>query len=576
MPATRWWLACVIVAATAVPGFADDDQERELDRSLKHPAPGAGLDHARVAPPRWCGRVSNPDEGWAATIVNQLGDYRASHVSLSSLIEAARTVCNAPNRPAAQRAAAEIEQYWINATGLTDADAVASLAARFDGDAFEADRDKLCQALGDPSDGGDDDDSDDALVESHHHHHGTRGAAKLAAARQTLLGCGGDAMWMMPGKDMSDLAGYIDRGPLDGDPLARAAWIFDRTVKALDPSERPERVLIGYAIDQFTLHSVTRDQLLHLLVTPPYSSSRYARTVLTETSGALQLAAARYEAAVAAKTSDPAWRELLITAPQRGAAAWQAAAMKHKDALAHSDAFAAGNDAGCEAQLRPDLIAIAKPMPHATIEALRDAISDDPLAGLLLHRLVHCLVVAGNVGQAQTLERLGESVRVMAGPQMAAYYATVDAVNNLGDKTRVKASDLLYPAEPVEDHGAHIDDFGVQGVIASVSKHGDKVHVTFVQTRVQYMSQKCVETNKVDRIEANGKLIYRQACHDTGLVWGDTTERPLDVRASTAGGLAAGRFAKFNDQMSNDVVPGGVFADKNGKHMIAFGGLLLE
>ena len=106
------------------------------------------------------------------------------------------------------------------------------------------------------------------------------------------------------------------------------------------------------------------------------------------------------------------------------------------------------------------------------------------------------------------------------------------------------------------------------------SKKG--LHVEFVKTRAQEMSQKCVETNRIDRVMPDGKLIYRTECHDTGMVTVDTTERPVDVRVEYAAGLRAGRFAKFDDTMGSDVIPIAVFSDKIGKHLIAFAGLLLE
>jgi hypothetical protein len=572
----------LLVGAVAV---ADDDYEVGLDHSLVHPAPVAGLEHAHVGPPQWCGQVKDRDEGWASSIVYSMSDYRGGHYSQSSLLKSARMVCNAPSRPAAQRAAAEILQYWINETGLSERDAIASLAARFDGDAFEASRDQLCQSLGNSDNDDDDDDGNDfelqhrvAMTRGKHGHHGKAshpGAKKLATASNELIGCGGDPLWLHESSNVGDLAPYIDRGPVEQDTLARAAWIIDGTKKALDPSERPERVLVRYVIDQFTLHSVTTDQLMHVADAAPYKGNLYARTVLLETSGALKLLAARYEAAVAAKAGDPAWKEVLVTAPQRGAAAWHAAADKNKDALAHSDAFADNLDAGCQKQLWPDFVAIAKKLKHDSVQSLRQSISDDPIAGLLLERLAMCMVVEGEQAPSQTLQRMLSAVRVIGGPQMAAYYAALDALSGI-DKLHIKPSDLPYPAQPFEGREDRIDDVGTYGVIASVTKTAKGVHVAFVQTRVQVMSEKCVETSRPDRILPDGKIIYRQECHDTGMVWNDTTPRPVDVRAPYTAGLQAGRFAKFDDRISTDVVPIAVFADKVGKHLIAFAGVALE
>ena len=148
----------LLVSAVAV---ADEDYEAQLDHSLAHPAPLAGLDRAHVGPPRWCGQMKDHEDGWAGSIVNSMSDYRGGHFSQSRLIESARYACNAPNRPAAQRASAEILQYWINETGLSEADAIASIAARVDHDAFDASRDQLCKQL-DADDANDDDNGYDS------------------------------------------------------------------------------------------------------------------------------------------------------------------------------------------------------------------------------------------------------------------------------------------------------------------------------------------------------------------------------------------------------------------------------
>jgi hypothetical protein len=587
----------VVVVMVLVPALAaaqdrpDLDGEKEMERTLAHPTPVTGLERAHVGPPRWCGRLKERDEQWAGTFVNEMQDYRGNHFSQYRLFNAAHLVCNQPNRPAAQHAAAEVLQYWINETGLSEQDAIASLAARFDEDAWSAAHDQLCSALGDNDsddsddrdggDEGDDDDDDGGRAKRHRNapHH-VRGAGKLAHAHRVLLGCtGGDPQWLQKRGDAADdLAPYVDRGPVLQDALARTSWVMARTERALDPAWSSDHRLVAYALDQFTLHSVTTDQLMHALDTAPLKGNLYARAIVLETTGALKLDIARYDAAVAAKISDPLWKHVLVNAPQRGAADWQAAADKHKDALAHSDAFAESHSKGCAKQLWSDFLPIVKPFKHDSVEALYESISGDPLAGLLLQRLIECLVVDGEHGPASTLEWLGDSVRIQSGPMMAAYYATLDAVTDLGDRTKISAVDVPYLTEPKQGRPDRIDEANIFGVMASVTKTAKGVHVVFVQQRIQTMSQKCVETNKPDRVTSDGRIIYRQACHDTGMVWVNTNPDPVDVPAQYAGGLKAGRYAKFDDtnMPEHGAIPKSVFSDKVGKHMIAWGGILFE
>jgi hypothetical protein len=114
------------------------------------------------------------------------------------------------------------------------------------------------------------------------------------------------------------------------------------------------------------------------------------------------------------------------------------------------------------------------------------------------------------------------------------------------------------------------------------------VHVTFKQNKFQAMSQACAEGTKIDRVESDGKVVYRQVCHDTGLVWVDQTPRPRTVPAALAAGLRPGRTGLFynvhttpaqrrskqpRDKLSIPIV---VFADPRGKRMVACYGMSLE
>jgi hypothetical protein len=567
-------MSLVVVGSVA---DADPGGDAELERALKHPAPGPGLERAPIAPPRWCGRITDPDRGWPYTLANTLQGFASSEIhSPRYLVDAARTVCNEPRSPLAQRAAAEILQDWINTSGESVVDATTSLAARFDDQAFEAAHESLCKPLDDRSSDDSDDDDDN-------------NSRALVDARRHLLGCLGTEQWQSPGIDIGDLLAEAERGSLKRDPLAYAAWVLSRTAKALDPSERPERVLLNYIIDQFDLHGVTPDDVRRVTDTAPFQGNLYARALLLESAGALGLAVARYESAVAAKSADPNWRELLVTAPQRGGAAWRAAASKYKDALARSDAFATafpharrgrgegrggGKHPGCEKQLEADFQAIARRLPHQDTNAFVTAISDDPLAGLLLSRLVDCRIADGDEYAANVLASLLDAVRVMPGPRTAAYYAVIDS--GAPQRAHVKLTSLPSPTRRASDHqrGEMIgDDDG--GVIASVSRAAKGVHVTFVKKHTRYMSQTCVETNRPDRITSDGKIIYRTECHDAGMKNGTSGADPVDLPERFAGALRPGRYAAFNMQLGRGA-PHLVWADANRKRLVAVAGVVLE
>ena len=176
--------------------------------------------------------------------------------------------------------------------------------------------------------------------------------------------------------------------------------------------------------------------MLHQLDAAPFRGSRYARVIVLESLGRARRVTAQIEALVAKRVSDPEWKELLITAPDRGAAAWNAAAERDKAALARSDDFdrklhEGGDTHGCQAALRPDFVAMFKAFKHEDLPTLEAAMSDHLLGGLLAQRFARCLMVDGNpyaqfVG-AVLLEEVIFHVRVIPGPRTAAYYAALDA-----------------------------------------------------------------------------------------------------------------------------------------------------
>src|SRR6185312_5150839 len=143
------WIACIAVVLSCSVARADDDGSAELAASLGHVAAAPGLDRAGNGVLAWCaGMHTSPEDGWKYTLKTALDEYKQSAYQ-DALFHAAQMVCAASRDPLARRAAVEIEQLWINQTGLREADAVASLAARADKDGFAADHDKLCAALPD-------------------------------------------------------------------------------------------------------------------------------------------------------------------------------------------------------------------------------------------------------------------------------------------------------------------------------------------------------------------------------------------------------------------------------------------
>lgn len=555
-----------IASAQGIDVEAFNKELAALERSLVHPAPGPGLDRASSGPPRWCPGGPVKEIKWPSEVASELQQYRANNSPLlqPNLVTAAAVVCTY-NAPAYQRAATEILQYWINETGLSEADAIASLAARIDPDEWQADHDQVCHAL---RSGDSHDQEQNAMVE----------------ARVWLFGCDGTSHsigvgWMITtSQGLFGLYPFLDRGAMerDRDEIVRLAYLSSEINLMLDPREQDHPMIARYAIVQYDLHELAPGQAVRQLDAPPYQGSRFARTVVVETIAHTKLTAARLATAVASRARDPHWNELLVTAPQRASDAWLAAADRHRDALARSDAITAaikaGDEAarGCEATLRRDLAPIVKslvkPGAHGPDQVWAQ-LASDPVLGLLVRRLAACIEFAGDRGSGQLLQVLAASLGVLRGPRAAAYAA--------GTRIHGVPADALHELPEVGPHaGEGLGELtrGQTGVVQSMTPVGKDgaVKLTFVPQLYQYTVQSCRETNKVARIKDDGTVVYREVCHAAGTAWGDKAPKPFTVPASCRAGLAKGRTVRVNDG------PALVFTDKSEKHLVALACLALE
>jgi hypothetical protein len=613
---TSWILAfCAPLVAGSTAWAIPPSYRPDIERELAHPTPpGPGLERAQLRGIPWCGGVHERDPDWGGLVADDFQQYRNNRHYQFRLFHLARAVCSEPEEPLAQRIATEVLQLWINETGMAARDAVESLALRADKDGFQAERTALCDAIKPRG--------DDPRQER----------TALAAARFQLFGCRRDApLWMQP-EDVEHLGSFVDRGSAARDDLAHLAWVLHRQHKELE--EGVDDALVGYAVDQFDFHAVSADAAIHQLDAAPFRGSRYARVTVLESLGRVQLVTARIEALVAKRASDPEWKEMLITAPDRGAAAWNAAAARDKAALARSDEFDrqlrdGGDTHGCQAALRPDFLALMKTLKHEDLPTLEAAMSDHPLAGLLVKRFARCLMTEGDpyakfVGSV-LLHEVTSAVRVIPGPRTAAYYAVLDAKaghrersgdDEDGESRSSRLTRSRRAPRPLgftdsrsgvisrltdvfqfeeRDHDANWGDF-VEGVIKSAGKGKAGVHVVFVKKKQQSRDQVCRETNKIDSTDPRtGKHTYRQDCHWTAAKWVEVGPDPVDVPVELAGALQPGRYARFSGISINGTlhlsqtapklpleVYRGVQKDKDsddresGKHLVALYGFVLE
>jgi hypothetical protein len=549
-----------------------------LNEYLKHPAPEAGVEKAPVMAPPWCAGHDRTDF-YPRAVGRALDSYRSQHY-WDKLLDAGQFLCNGdPKNPIVQNATQEILQYWMNAFNLNAKDAIETFIAHTHKDDLDAAHQKLCDAITV---------SEEVSGEE----------SAFGQARRELFDCSRMAVTI-------NLLPYLDASETPPDPFAeldRAAIAAHNMQNASDDYRRT--ALVQYIIDQVDYGALDTNAALKELDQAPYKGNVYARVTILETLGAYRTNRRLVEDELKKAVKDPDWKALLVEAPQKGVAAWNAAATKYKDALARSNALehaAMGPSkkamAGCEPALRKDFIGLLKTLKHDTEAQLDKELSDSVVGGLLLKRLVLCMAGDGDAMMASVIDTHIDHVRITRGPRHAAYYAAIDALNKIKDDREKFPVDAqqdfpkYWSLGDIDERTGDLvrkreeDSFGYRlgdekGVIKSVTKSGDLVKVTFAPDKHKMPKGECHPTNHILQFDGNGHPIYDQVCKFSGYVMVDFKPDPIQVPVAWAGGLKAGRFVEFATSRGTKAaprksVPLRVYTDKTGSKLAAWMGFEL-
>ena len=559
-PATLFTLLVSLAGSAHADSYSAADLE-SLGKELHDLAPLPGLERAPARAPAWCQRVK-PDSGYS------IGGFVQAIESKDDPLRAAKIACSFPgNDKNVQRAAAIIEQRWINDSGLSDADAVMSLAINLDDAAYDKARRQLCSQLvvSDEVEG------EDAL---------------FMKTRQHVLGCDANyPAWRTDERDVDEeLAGYLDQSANPPDEIVKLGYVLERVKTAFENPNlsNSTKYLSTYGLVSYDAHALSRSELDKLLAAPPYKGNIYARAVLTESFARAKMGTAILDARATKLAADPDWKEILFDAPKRGATQFLEAAKVHPEELARSNEFehALGSGsrkrvAGCAATLMPDFVKVFHSLDHATVEAATASLSD-PIASLLFQRLVTCLVETKDPAAPELAFLRDRQVRYSRGPRTAIYYAELEAIAKVhADRPRfpLDTSQLTFNFTAIGDRGASGSraTVGPSGIIKSAVKKGDVVHVEFPKKNDRFMGRACVDTNHLIQIRSDGSLQWEQRCHDTGWETIDATPHPIDVPVAYAHGVVAGAFIVT----TGSGFPSAVYTDGSKKKLVNFYGLPL-
>jgi hypothetical protein len=194
-----------------------------------------------------------------------------------------------------------------------------------------------------------------------------------------------------------------------------------------------------------------------------------------------------------------------------------------------------------------------------TKEEVRDAVNDE-VGQPVLKALIACDSLEQRYDITDTEMKLLGSGRVRRGPRTAAYWAAVDALGKIvEDKPKFLAKPQRFgvrlPELTGDDNWIHVAyestfnqtsfDKDQKGQVAGVKAQNGGVVVSFKTQSWQEPTWNCRETNKIDRISADGRVEYRQSCVATGMETVHATPPTVWIRKDLAAGIAPGVTMEF-------------------------------
>lgn len=364
------------------------------------------------------------------------------------------------------------------------------------------------------------------------------------------------------------LRGWIDQGIATDTPqLPRAAYVHlcARQMAAEDGKLYPAMAIgCAWHADRLDLKALAKE----LEARPASQRGVMAKQFAADVTAVRQRALAAFPRASSARE----W-EVFYELPMKIRAAVVARRSTHAKAyqrlVAFETAIEGGKFEGCAAPLRDSLATYLR--GAKTLPAIRERITD-PLGYALADALARCHyynerelkagAVLAFLDKARRQTTLAEQVR----------FAQIDAL--AGDAEKAKKFPNLVGSKyssvdptdlrPVEPWGTKLDlkwraqkyellRFQTsEGRVARLEKKAKGTTIHFKKERVPVVDVRCRETNRIDSITSDGKIIYREECTRTPK--GHTWDSPSPVTVDEANGVSPGRFVRLGVDGDHGVV----------------------
>ncbi len=223
---------------------------------------------------------------------------------------------------------------------------------------------------------------------------------------------------------------------------------------------------------------------------------------------------------------------------------------------------------GCEPVLLTHLTTLLTKVKPATAEALTDALRGN-LGSQLAAAAEQCFVRNKAAQTYWSQQAWGRAAH--RGVRTAIWHALTAApiefdTNRGADPLGLPAPVTLY-ANGTASSSA--------GTIAKLKDTGDAVEIAFKkETWKETVCKQWKETNRIDGISADGKLVYRTKCVKTAVETRSSTQEPVTVAKVYAAGLKVGVAASFVRNSDGSGYPVAVFGDKKRTKLVGAYGVM--
>lgn len=542
-----------------------DNQIEDKDITVVQPAPGR--ETVRPMKPDWCGAYKSKGsynsqvlEGPQHSINGALEYDRMPDEGYEDLQqEIGAAACEWPNDPSVQKQVAYWRQLYLNISGMTEAEDRAALKLVMNFDKMNKLQDEQIAKYKDWADQAPDE-----------------AGRQLRRMIQPLL-FGKNVLVDPERKDLGAYEFFLDTPGRPASMIERVAYVWTCLGK-LPPSDQPVRAVARCGSDAKRIDVAAADAEARAM-----GLNELGRLRVHTYAVAAKAAYASLAPLVAKQDKQAPKFKIQATAadhPEAAYASWDALYAAHKPLFDlgmtaeaalwkptrddRADAVLKGDLGHCAAAFAAEYHQIATHAKARSVDDAKDVIAD-PWTSFVLEHLALCDLAEHKYLDAYAWLRLvHEAGGVPArGPRYALHaQARLDSIELLKESLTPEVADhaedqLYLELERIISDQSLVDGRNwkrdpnsdtdkAEGTIVAIKKHPDgSATLTFKKERHVWAQEDCRDTDKIDRIDSEGKVEYVQVCTPAAPLVVTRLQDPVTVSADTAQFLKVRQWVQF-------------------------------